>query len=144
MERSMFKAPNKLAQEALLELKMRLAEIKNDFNIDLGNIEPINVLQVYEISGEPNWGEEYIVITKQREILGQLLSGDRNIDTLTKNEWYNVLNPSPSNQFIFKYFKKLYNAYKTKATSNNSYESAFNEIQRILKEKYDSNQINRQ
>jgi len=137
----MFNKANRLAEEALIELRQRLTEISiTDTDIDIENKD--NVFKVYKILYEPNWGERFIVVTKNKDILSKVISGERDLCSLTKNEWSVILNPSPSNKLLFKYFKKLYNAYKTNALSNKTYDSAFTEINRILKEKWESNPAN--
>lgn len=100
------------------------------------------MIAIYQIQGEPHWDERFIVVTSSREILSKILSGERDLDSLTKNEWNAILNPSPSNKLVFKYFKKLYNAFKTNALSKTKYNSAFMEINRILTEKRDANSAN--
>jgi len=143
MDKPMFPKSNQLAEDALLELRNRLTEISiNDIDIDIENKD--NVITVYQILGEPNWDESVIVVTWNREILSKVLSGDRDLCSLTKNEWNAILNPSPSNNLVFKYFKKLHNAFKTNTLSNKTYDSAFIEINRILKEKWDAGSANKE
>ena len=136
MEKQIFNRSNRLAEEALNELRQRLTEIPSSATeIDFENKE--NILKIYQIYGEPNWGERFIIVTEKKEILSKILSGDKDLLSLTKNEWNEILSPSPSNKLVFKYFKKLHNAFNTDAHSNRKYESAFNEIERILKEKWE-------
>lgn len=138
----MFTKSNQLAEKALFELRQRLTEISiTDADIELENKD--NVIAIYQIQGEPNWEERFIVVTRNREILLKVLSGERDLGSLTKNEWNAILNPSPSNKLVFKYFKNLYNAFKTNALSNKTYDSAFIEINRILKEKWDAGSANK-
>lgn len=137
MDKPMFPKSNQLAEDALLELRNQLTEISiTDADFKLENKD--NVIAIYQILGEPNWDERYIVVIRNREILSKILSGERILGSLTKNEWNAILNPSPSNKLVFKYFKKLHNAYKTNALSKIEYDSAFIEINRILKEKWDA------
>jgi len=141
MDKPMFPKSNQIAEDALLELRNRLTEISiNDADIEIENKD--NVIAIYQILGEPNWDERYIVVIRNREILSKVLSGERDLGSLTKNEWNAILNPSPSNKLVFKYFKKLHNAYKTNALSNKKHDSAFIELNRILKEKWDANSAN--
>lgn len=141
MDKPMFPKSNQLAEEALFELRQRLTEISiNDADIELENKD--NVVAIYQIQGEPNWEERFIVVARNREILSKILSGERDLGSLTKNEWNAILNPSPSNKLVFKYFKKLHNAFKTNALSKTKYNSAFMEINRILTEKWDANSAN--
>ncbi len=141
MDKQKFNKPNRLAEEALEELRQRIVEIPlTDAEIDIENRE--NIIKIFQINGEPNWNEKYIIINKKKEILLKVLTGERKLVSLTKNEWNEILNPSPSNSLIFKYFKKLHNAFKTNAKSNEDYESAYFEINRILKEKWKSNSKN--
>ena len=131
MENQKFINPNKLAEEALLELRKRITEVDlTDFEIE--NKE--NILKIFQVEGEPNWGERLIVVTKKKEILANVLSGQRDLLTLTKNEWNELLNPSPPNKLVYNYFRKLHNAFKTNAHTNRKYDSAFSEILRFLKE----------
>ena len=131
MQNQKFTSPNKLAEEALLELQHRITEANlTDFEID--NKE--NILKIFQVEGEPNWGERLIVVTKKKEILAQVLSGQRELYSLTKTEWNELLNPSPPNKLVYNYFRKLHNAFKTNAFTNEKYDSAFAEILRILKE----------
>lgn len=142
MENPMFPKSNQLAEESLLELRNRLMRISvTDVDIQIENTD--NVIAVYQVLGEPNWDEQFIVVTRNREILSKVLSGERDLGSLTKNEWNAILNPSPSNRLVFKYFKKLHNAFKTNALSNKTYDSAFIEINRKLKEKWEANSANR-
>ena len=138
----MFPKSNQLAEEALLELRNRLTEISiNDADIELENKD--NVTAIYQIQSEPNWDEHFIVVTSNREILSKVISGERDLGSLSQNEWNAILNPSPSNKLVYKYFKKLHNAFKTNALSNKTYDSAFVELNRILKEKWEANSANR-
>ncbi len=51
MQKQKFNTPNKLAEEALLELRKRITEFDvADFDIE--NKE--NVLQIFQVEGEPN------------------------------------------------------------------------------------------
>jgi hypothetical protein len=114
-----------------LELRQRITEVNlADFEID--NKE--NILKIFQLEGEPNWGERLIIITKKKEILAEVLTGQRDLLSLTKTEWNELLNPSPPNKLLYIYFKKLHNAFKTNAHSNRKYDSAFSEILRILKD----------
>jgi hypothetical protein len=141
MDKQKFNKPNRLAEEALEELRQRLVEISlTDAEFEIENRE--NIIKIFKINGEPNWNEKYIIVTKKKEILLKILTGEKDLFSLTKNEWNEILNPSPSNSLIFRYFKKLHNAFKTNAKSNGDYESAYFEINRILKEKWGSNSKN--
>lgn len=136
MQTQKFTTPNNLAEEALRELNLRITELNlADFEID--NKE--NILKVFQVEGEPNWGERFIIVTKKKEILANVLSGKRDLLSLAKADWSELLNPTPSNKLIYNYFRKLHNAFKTNAQSGNEYDSAFAEILRILKEMWDAN-----
>ena len=131
MENQKFINPNKIAEEALLELRHRITDVDlTDFEIE----NKVNFLKIFQVEGEPNWGERLIVVTKKKEILAQVLSGQRELYSLTKTEWNELLNPSPPNKLVYNYFRKLHNAFKTNAFTNEKYDSAFAEILRILKE----------
>lgn len=52
MEKQKFNKPNRLAEEALMELRQRITEITL---IDV-EIEE-DMLRVFQVDGEPNWGE---------------------------------------------------------------------------------------
>ena len=136
MQNQKFINPNKLAEEALLELQHRITDVDlTDFEIE--NKE--NILKIFQVEGEPNWGERLIVVTKKKEILANVLSGQRDLLTLTKNEWNELLNPSPPNKLVYQYFRKLHNAFKTNAHTNENYDSAFSEILRYLKNMWEVN-----
>jgi hypothetical protein len=136
MQTQKFTTPNNLAEEALRELNLRLTELNlADYEID--NKE--NILKVFQVDGEPNWGERLIIVTKKKEILANVLSGKRDLLSLAKTEWSELLNPSPSNKLVYNYFRKLHNAFKTNAHSNIEHDSAFSEILRILKESWNAN-----
>lgn len=34
-----------------------------------------NILKIFQVEGEPNWGESLIILTKKKEILANVLSG---------------------------------------------------------------------
>jgi hypothetical protein len=68
-----------------------------------------------------------------------VLSGQRDLFSLTKTEWNDLLKPSPPNKLVFQYFRKPHNAFKTNAHSNRKYDLAFSEILQILKELCDAN-----
>jgi len=141
MEKQKFNKSNKLAEEALMELRQRIAEISLiDAGVDVEIKE--DVLKIFQVDGEPNWGEKFIIVTKKNVALLQVLTGDKDLCSLTKNEWSEILNPSPSNKLIYKYFKKLHNSFKTNAISSRTYTSAFVEINLILKEKWEASQTN--
>jgi len=57
--------------------------------------------------------------------LASVLSGKKDLLSLTKTEWNELPNPSPPNKLVYKYFRKLHNAFKTNAQSNRKYASAF-------------------
>lgn len=123
--------PNKLAEKALLELRQRITEVDlTDFDIE--NKE--NVLKIFQVEGELSWGEKLIIVTKKKKILANVLSGQRDLHSLTNSEWNELLNPSPPNKLVYQYFRKLHNAFKTNAHTNENYDSAFSEILRYLKE----------
>lgn len=131
MQNQKFINPNKLAEETLLELRQRITEVEpTDFDIE--NKE--NILKIFKVEGEPNWGESVIIVTKKKEILADVLSGQRDLFALTKTEWSEILNPSPPNKLVFNYFRKLHNAFKTNSQTNRKYDSAFAEILQKLKE----------
>ena len=139
MEIQKFHKPNKLSEESLLELQHRITEVNvTDFEID--NKE--NILKIFQVEGEPNWGESVIIVTKNKEILASVLSGQRDLFTLTKTEWNELLNPSPPNKLVYNYFRKLHNAFKTNAHTNRKYDSAFSEIIRILKSMWEAKPSN--
>jgi hypothetical protein len=139
MQNQKFINPNKLAEEALLDLQHRITDVDlTDFEIE--NKE--NILKIFQVEGEPNWGEKLIIVTKKKEILANVLSGHRDLFTLTKSEWNELLNPSPPNKLVYNYFRKLHNAFKTNAHTNRKYDSAFSEILRILKELWETNSYN--
>ena len=140
MQNQKFTNPNKLAEEALLELRQRITEV-DPTDFDIGNKE--NILQIFQVKGEPNWGEKLIIVTKKKEILASVLSGKKDLLSLSKSEWNELLNPSPPNKLVYNYFRKLHNAFKTNAHINRNYDSAFSEILRILKEYWDANHKNR-
>lgn len=131
MKTQKFTTLNKLAEEALLELRQRITDVDlTDFDIE--NKE--NILKIFQVEGEPNWGERFIIVTQKKEILAEVLSGQRDLLTLTKTEWNEILNPSPQNKLVYHYFRKLHNAFKTNARTTQKYDSAFAEILRYLKE----------
>ena len=82
------------------------------------------------------------IVTKNKEILASVLSGQRDLFTLTKTEWNELLNPSPPNKLVYNYFRKLHNAFKTNAHTNRKYDSAFAEILRILKSMWEAKTSN--
>ena len=136
MQIQKFTTPNKLAEEALLELRQRITEA-NLADIDIENKE--NILKIFQVEGEPNWGESLIFVTKKKEILAEVLTGNRDLLSLSKTEWNDLLNPSPPNKLVYNYFRKLHNAFKTNAHTNRKYDSAFSEILQILKYSWDGN-----
>lgn len=139
MQNQKFTTPNKLAEDALLELRQRLKEVNlADFDID--NKE--NSLKIFQVEGEPNWGERLIIVTKKKEILAEVLTGNKDLILLTKTEWNDLLNPSPPNKLVYNYFRKLHNSFKTNAHTNRNYDSAFSEILRILRDKWKANLSN--
>ena len=131
MQNQKFLIPNQLAEEALLELQHRITEV-NVTDFDIENKE--NILKVFKVEGEPNWDESVIIVTKNKEILACVLFGQRDLFTLSKTEWNDLLNPSPPNKLVYNYFRKLHNAFKTNVHTNRKYDSAFLEILRLLKE----------
>jgi hypothetical protein len=139
MQNQKFSIPNKLAEEALFELRNRITEA-NLTNFDIDNKE--NILKIFQLEGEPDWGEKLIVVTKKKEILAQVLSGQRELISLTKTEWNELLNPSPPNKLVYNYFRKLHNAFKTNAHTNREYVSAFAELLRILKSMWEAKTSN--
>lgn len=140
MENQKFTTPNKLAEEALLELRQRMIEVTlADFEID--NKE--NILKIFQVEGEPNWSERLIIVTSKKEILAEVLTGNKDLISLTKTEWNDLLNPSPPNKLVYQYFRKLHNSFKTNAHANRKYDSAFSEILRILKELWNANPSNK-
>ena len=139
MQNQKFLIPNKLAEEALFELQHRITEINlTDFHIE--NKE--NILKIFQVEGEPNWGESLIIVTKKKEILARVLTGKKDLLSLSKTEWNDLLNPSPPNKLTYHYFRKLHNAFKTKAQTNRKYDSAFAEILRYLKAMWESKPSN--
>jgi hypothetical protein len=114
-----------------LELRHRIIEVEPT-EYDIENKE--NILKIFQVEGEPNWGERLIIVAKKKEILANVLTGQKYLFSLTKTEWSELLNPSPPNKLVFNYFRKLHNAFKTNAKSNKEYDSAFAEILRFLKE----------
>jgi hypothetical protein len=92
MEKQKFITSNKLAEEALLELRPRITEV-DPTEFDIENKE--NILQIFQVKGEPNWGEKLIIVTKKKEILASILTGQKDLLSLTKSEWNDLLNPSP-------------------------------------------------
>ena len=136
-----FITPNKLAEEALLELRHRITEV-NLVDFEIENKE--NILKIFQVEGEPNWGESVIIVKKKKEVLAEVLTGKKDLLSLTKSEWNDLLNPSPPNKLIYHYFKKLHNAFKANAHTNRKYDSAFSEILRILKEYWDAISYNSQ
>jgi len=139
MEKQKFINPNKLAEEALLELRQRITEV-NLAEFDIDNKK--DILLIFRVVGEPNWGERLIIATKRKEILASLLTGQRELFSLTKSEWNELLNPSPPNKLVYYYFKKLHKAYNTKAFAKGNYDSAFSEILRFLKEIWETTSCN--
>lgn len=72
MDKQMFPKSNQLAEEALLELRNRLTEISiTDVDFELENKD--NVIAIYQIQGEPNWDERFIIVTRNRDILSKVL-----------------------------------------------------------------------
>jgi hypothetical protein len=139
MEIQKFHQPNKLAEEALLELQHRITEV-NVTDFDIENKE--NILKIFKVEGESNWGESVIIVNKKKEILASVLSGQRDLFTLSKTEWNDLLNPSPPNKLVYNYFRKLHNAFKTNAHTNRKYDSAFAELLRIFKAMWEANPSN--
>jgi len=139
MEKQKFKNRNNLAEEALLELRQRITEV-NPANFDIANKG--DILKIFQVEGEPNWGERKIIVTKRKEILANVLTGQKELHSLTNDEWSDLLNPSPSNKLVYNYFKELHKAYKTKAYARGKYDSAFSEILRFLKEMWETNPSN--
>lgn len=131
MQNQKYTIPNKLAEEALLELRQRITEV-NLADFDTDNKE--NILKIFQVEDEPNWGESLVIVTKKKEILAEVLSGHRELFSLSKTEWNDLLNPSPPNKLVYQYFRKLHNAFKTNAHTNRKYDSAFSEILLYLKE----------
>ena len=131
MQNQKYTIPNKLAEEALLELRQRITEV-NLADFDTDNKE--NILKIFQVEGEPNWGESLVIVTKKKEILAEVLSGHRELFSLSKTEWNDLLNPSPPSKLVYQYFRKLHNAFKTNAHTNRKYDSAFSEILLYLKE----------
>jgi hypothetical protein len=101
-----------------------------------------NTLKIFKVEGEPNWGESVIIVTKNKEILANVLSGQRDLISLSKTEWNELLNPSPPNKLIYNYFIKLHNTFKTKAQTNRKYDSAFAELLRYLKAMWEAKPSN--
>ena len=130
MENQKFNTPNKLAEEALSELRHLITEV-NLTDFDIENKE--NILKIFQVEGEPNWDESLIIVTKKKEILASVLTGKKELLSLSKTEWNDLLNPSPPNKLTYHYFRKLHNAFKTNARTSRKYDSAFAEILRILK-----------
>ena len=58
MQNQKFTSPNKLAEEALLELQHRITVV-NVTDFDIENKE--NILKIFKVEGEPNWGESVII-----------------------------------------------------------------------------------
>lgn len=130
MQNQKFINPNKLAEEALLELQHRIIDVDlTDFEIE--NKE--NILKIFQVEGEPNWGESVVIVTKKKGILAEVLTGNKDLISLTKTEWNELLNPFPPNKLVYNYFRKLHIAFKTNAFTNEKYDSAFAEILRYLK-----------
>lgn len=128
-----FSKTNRLAEEAVIELSDRLVPADlTDTGLNYDNAD--DIISVYRVLGEPRWGVRFIIISTQNLILEQIISGSRNISTLEKDEWNKLLSPSPSNTLLFHYFRKVHNAFKTNARSSRSYDSAYDEICRVLKE----------
>lgn len=48
----------------------------------------------------------------------EVLTGTRELHTLTKEEWNHLINPSPSIKLVHFYFKMLYNAFKVNTESD--------------------------
>jgi len=139
MQNQKFTTPNKLAEQALLELRKRIKEV-NLTDFDIENKE--NILKIFQVEGEPNWGESLIIVTKKKEILARVLTGKKDLLSLSKTEWNDLLNPSPPNKLTYHYFRKLHNAFKTNAHTNGKYDSAFAEILRILTAMWEDNPLN--
>ncbi len=140
MEKQKFKNRNNLAEEALLELRQRITEV-NPANFDIANKG--DILKIFQVEGEPNWGERKIIVTKRKKILANVLAGQRELHSLTNSEWSDLLNPSPPNKLVYHYFKVLHKSYKTKAFARDKYYSAFSEILQFLKEMWEANPFNR-
>lgn len=140
MQIQKFTLANKLAEEALLEFRQRITEV-NLVDFDIENKE--NILKIFQVEGEPNWVERLIIVTKKKEILANVLSGKKDLLSLTKTEWNELLNPSPPNKLVYNYFRKLHNAFKTNAQTNRKYDSPFAEILQILKDMWDANPSNK-
>ena len=140
MQNQKFINTNKLAEEALLELRQRITEVDPpDFDIE--NKE--NILKIFQVEVEPNWDEKLIIVTKKKQILANVLTGQRDLHSLSKSEWNELLNPSPPNKLLYNYFRKLHNAFKTNAHTNRKYDSAFSEILGILESLWEANPSNR-
>lgn len=129
-----------LVKKALLELRQRIIKV-NPTDFDIENKE--NIVKIFQVEGEPNWGERTIIVTHKKKILANVLDGKRDLHSLTKSEWNELLNPSPSNKLVYNYFKKMYNAYNTKAFASTKYDSAFSEILRFLRDMWEANPSNR-
>jgi hypothetical protein len=83
MDKQKFTIPNKLAEEAILELRHRITEV-NLVDFEIENKE--NILQIFQFEGEPNWAERFIIVTKKKVILAEVLTGNRDLFSLTKTE----------------------------------------------------------
>lgn len=132
---SKFKSKNILADLALIELRNRLEEISVE-DVAIKNKEEI--VKIFKVKGEPNWNEEYVVITEKHKILNDILEGTIELSMLNGAEWGSLLTPPKSNKLLYKYFRKLNKAYRTNLISNSTYTSAFDEITRLLQEKWDA------
>lgn len=71
MQNQKFTSPNKLAEEALLELRHRIMEV-NPADFDIENKK--NILKIFQVEGESNWGDRLKIVTKKKEILANVLT----------------------------------------------------------------------
>ena len=56
----------KLTEEVLLELRQRKTKVNlADFEIENEG----NILKIFQVEGEPDWGESFIIVTRWKEIL---------------------------------------------------------------------------
>ncbi len=134
-----FKYPNLLAEEALNELRQKIAESSfSQLANPPQNINPEDVIVVYAVTDELKWDDRFIIVKKGREVVVDLFTANRTLQSLSKEEWSLVLNPNPPNLLLFHYFKKLHNAFKTKAKTSRAYSSAFEELESILQRNWDS------
>lgn len=130
-----FSNQNMVVYNAHHELTKRLSPFTESGNEGLLFQEA--TLKAYQVTGEPNFGEKYIFITPKSGVLDEVLSGTRELHTLSKEEWNQLINPSPSNKLVHFYFKTLYNAFKVKAESTTYKGTAWEEILLLLKENFE-------